>query len=196
MHDKHTSHRAHKPHRAPDLLRHSCRSSSVCARLSNAGGSGGTGPACAATPPPSSTRASNRSASSARRRHVHAARWRRPTHAPRRPSIPRTHCREPWPLAAPAAPGCRALTPAHCPRCPLPTAPVTPARATAAIGKVAAAAAAAAETCCMHTAQPARDWRGTRDTRHAAGRPRTRSRRSHHRCDAPAGRNGDAHLFD
>ena len=62
---------------------------------------------------------------------------------------------------------------------------------TAAIGKVAAAAAAAAETCCMHTAQPARDRQGARDTRHARRRPRTRGRRSHQRCDVPAGRHAD-----
>ena len=48
--------------------------------------------------------------------------------------------------------------------------------ATAAVGKVAAAATAAATTCCMHTAQPARDRQGARDTRHARGQLRTRSR--------------------
>ena len=53
-------------------------------------------------------------APSDRRSHGRAARWRPPLRPPRRPSVPHTHwhCREPWPLTAPSAPDCRALTPA------------------------------------------------------------------------------------
>jgi hypothetical protein len=126
-----------------------------------------------------------------RRTGGRAAQRRRPTHAPRCPPVPRAHCREPWPLAAPAAPCCRALTPAHCPRCPLPAAPVPPARATAAKMKVLAATTAAAETWFAHGTASARDMQGTRDTRHARGRPRMHGRRSPQRGAAPAGHNAD-----
>ena len=109
------------------------------------------------------------------------ARWRPPLRPPRCALAPHTHCRELWPLIARATPRCRApgAIPARSRagssvRVPLPA-------ATAAVGKVAAAATAATTTCCMHTTQPARDRQGTRDARHAAGRPRTRSQRSHQR---------------
>jgi hypothetical protein len=93
---------------------------------------------------------------------------------PRSPASPETRLTlptrtvRPMPRALAAHRACDASPPRpeHCPLPSLhtlPTAPVTPARATAAIGKVAAAAVAAAETCCMHTAQPARDCQGARD---------------------------------
>ena len=123
-----------------------------------------------------------------RRTGGRAAQRRRPTHAPRCPPVPRAHSREPWPLAAPAAPCSRALTPAHCPRCPLPTAPVPPARATAAKTKVLAATSAAAETWIAHGTASARDMQGAREPRHARRRPRTHARRSDLRCAAPGGR--------
>ena len=48
----------------------------------------------------------------------------------------------------------------------------TQAPPTSLIGELWTAATAAAGTCCMHTAQPARDCQGARDTRHARGQPR------------------------
>ena len=54
----------------------------------------------------------------------------------------------------------------------------TQAPPTSLIGELWTAATAAAGTCCMHTAQPARDCQGARDTRHARGQPRMHGRRS------------------
>ena len=110
-------------------------------------------------------------------------------------------CRKPSPLATPAAPCCRALTAAHCPRCPLPTAPVTPAaRATAAKKKLLAATTAAAENL-VHAhgtamAQPARDTQGAREPRHARGRPWMQGRRATRRVAAPAGHDADRSNVD
>ena len=187
---KHTSHRSRIPRSAPRHPRHCRRSSTACARSARRARQrwlrAGT---CTVTPPPCCATASTQALD--RPTNDREARRRRPTHAPCRPPVPRAHCREPWPLAAPAAPCCRALTPAHCPRCPLPAAPVPPARATAAKMKVLAATTAAAETWFAHGTASARDMQGTRDTRHARGRPRMHGRRSAQRGAAPAGHNAD-----
>jgi hypothetical protein len=114
-----------------------------------------------------------------------ARRTRRAAHPSRAPTA------TPWPLAAPAAPCCRALTPAHCPRCTLPTAPVPPARATALKKEVLAATTTAAETWCMHTAKPARDCQGAGYKARAQATEDARPTRSHQRSRAPAGRDAD-----
>ena len=57
--------------------------------------------------------------------------------------------------------------------------------------KVLAATTAAAETWFAHGTASARDMQGTRDTRHARGRPRMHGRRSPQRGAAPAGHNAD-----
>jgi hypothetical protein len=107
------------------------------------------------------------------------------------PTRPTRPLPQPWPLAAPAAPCCRALTPAHCPRCTLPTAPVPPARATALKKEVLAATTTAAETWCMHTAKPARDCQGAGYKARAQATEDARPTRSHQRSRAPAGRDAD-----
>jgi hypothetical protein len=81
---------------------------------------------------------------------------------PHRPTVPHAHSREPWPLTAPHAPDCRALTPALPPCVSVMIRGGTQAPPTSLIGKVWSPATAATETCCMHTAKPARDCQGAR----------------------------------